>query len=261
MKNVLKNAALAACALSALVAVEASAQTFVALTGDRQLTLVDAKTGKAGATMTMTGPAGKLIGVDVRPADKRLYGLLADGTVVTINTTTGVATMKTKLQKTLPAGVDGVVDFNPVADRMRIIGVDGSSLRANVDDGVVATDGSLKYADADGQKGAAPRVTAAAYSNSAAGATATTLYDIDGPIMNLTRQVPPNDGVLNTIGFMNVPSGPVAFDIAPVAPSGNLALVVTSGFVYTLNLADGVLTRGPAVTGVRGAIRDIAILP
>lgn len=261
MMKILKNAAMAACALSAFVAVDASAQTFVALTGDRQLTMVDSKTGKAGATMTMSGPAGKLIGVDVRPSDKKLYGLLADGTVVTIDTMTGAATMKVKLQKTLAPGVEGSVDFNPVADRMRIIGVDGASLRANVDDGMVATDGSLKYADADGQKGAAPRVTAAAYSNSAAGATATTLYDIDGPIMSLTRQVPPNDGVLNTIGLMNVPTGPVAFDIAPVGVSGNIGMVVTGGFIYTVNLADGMLTRGPAVTGVRGAIRDIAILP
>ncbi|MFY7958556.1 MAG: DUF4394 domain-containing protein [Elsteraceae bacterium] len=261
MIKTLKSVALAACAISALVAADASAQTFVALTGDRQLTMVDAKTGRAGATMTMTGPAGKLIGIDVRPSDKRLYGLLADGTVVTINAATGAATMKVKLQKTLAPGVEGAVDFNPVADRLRIIGADGASLRANVDDGVVATDGSLKYADADAQKGAAPRVTAAAYSNSAAGATATTLYDIDVPIMSLTRQVPPNDGVLNTIGLMNLPTGPVAFDIAPVGASGNLALVVASGFVHTLNLADGMLTRGPAVTGVRGAIRDIAILP
>lgn len=60
---------------------------------------------------------------------------------------------------------------------------------------------------------------------------------------------------------LNVPAGPVAFDITPVGVSGNLGLVVTSGFIYTVNLADGALTRGPAVTGVRGAIRDIAILP
>ncbi len=261
MIKLIKAAGMAACALSAFIAAEASAQTMVALTGDRQLTMLDAKTGRAGASVALRGPAGKLVGIDVRPSDKKLYGLLADGTVVTIDPMTGVATMKVKLQKTLPAGVDGAVDFNPVADRMRIIGADGSSLRANVDDGMVATDQSLKYADADGQKGVMPKVTAAAYSNSVSGATATTLYDIDVPVMNLTRQAPPNDGILNTIGFMNVPTGPVAFDIAPTGAAGNVALLVTGGFIYTVNLADGMLTRGPAVSGVNGAIRDIAILP
>jgi hypothetical protein len=258
MTYFLRAAALGLCAIGAFVANEASAQSFVAVTGDRQLTVVDSKTGKAGATVTLRGPAGKLIGIDVRPSDKKLYGLLADGTVVIIDPMTGASTVKVKLQKALPAGVDGAVDFNPVADRLRIIGVDGTSLRANLEDGMVATDGSLKYSDADAQKGAAPRVSAAAYSNSMAGATSTVLYDIDGPIMNLTRQVPPNDGVLNSIGLMNVPKGPVAFDIAPMGTASNLALVVTGGFIYTLNLADGMLTRGPAVAG---AIRDIAILP
>jgi len=260
MSRTLKIAAMAVLALGVLATKEASAQTFVALTGDRQLTVVDFKSGKAWLSNTMKGPAGKLIGIDVRPADKKLYGLLADGTIVTIDEATGIATMKVKLQKTLPAGVEGAVDFNPVADRLRIIGTDGTSLRANVDDGMVATDQSLKYADADAQRGNAPRVSAAAYINSVKGATATTLYDIDSPIMSLTRQAPPNDGILNTIGLMNLPAGPVAFDIAPTR-TGNLVVMVTGGVVYEVNLDNGALTRRGAIEGLTGAIRDIAILP
>ena len=42
----------------------------------------------------------------------------------------------------LPATV--TVDFNPVADRLRVIGSDGTNLRANVADGKVVTDGALK---------------------------------------------------------------------------------------------------------------------
>ena len=61
------------------------------------------------------------------------------------------------------------VDFNPVADRLRVIGSDGTSLRVNVDDGKVIKDGSLKYADTDANKGKTPKIMAGAYTNSVKG--------------------------------------------------------------------------------------------
>jgi hypothetical protein len=243
-----------------LAAAQAQAQSFVALSDNNTLTMVDLATGRAGASVTVRGGPGRLLGIDQRPANKMLYGLYADGTLATINPATGVATVLRKLQRTLPSGVQATVDFNPMADRLRIIGSDGTSLRANVDTGEVAVDGSLKYADADTQKGAKPMVTAGAYSNSFAGTTATVLYDIDSSVMALLRQVPPNDGVLNTIGFMNAPSGPVAFDILSTAAGANTAVVVTSGTIFRVDLANGQMTRGPVVTGVRGVIRDIAVM-
>jgi hypothetical protein len=55
----------------------------------------------------------------------------------------GKATKKSKLETMLPAGTSATVDFNPVADRLRIIGSDGTSLRVNVDDGEAIKDGSM----------------------------------------------------------------------------------------------------------------------
>ena len=93
------------------------------------------------------------------------------------------------------------VDFNPAADRLRIIAADGTNLRVNVDDGKVTKDGNLKFADTDMHKGETPRIVAGAYTNSIKGAKETTLYDIDATIGGLIKQAPPNDGVLNSIGI------------------------------------------------------------
>ena len=55
------------------------------------------------------------------------------------------------------------VDFNPVADRLRVMGSDGTSLRVNVDDGKVTVDGSHKYKEGDANAGKTPKVVAGAY--------------------------------------------------------------------------------------------------
>ena len=81
-----------------------------------------------------------------------LYGLVDDGTIVTI-AMDGKATTKSKLDTMLAKGVAATVDFNPVADRLRVMGADGMNLRANVDDGKVTKDGDHKYAEGDMHKG------------------------------------------------------------------------------------------------------------
>ena len=74
--------------------------------------------------------------------------------------------MKSKLSETVKAGVVVTVDFNPVADRLRVMGSDGTSHRVNVDDGKVTVDGSHKFKDGDANAGKTPKVIAGAYSNS-----------------------------------------------------------------------------------------------
>src|SRR5258706_9682182 len=74
--------------------------------------------------------------------------------------------MKSKLSETLKAGVTVTVDFNPVADRLRIITSEGINLRVNVDDGKATVDGPLKFKDGDAQAGKTPKVVAGGYTNS-----------------------------------------------------------------------------------------------
>ena len=128
--------------LLATVAISGAAQaeTLVALSGDNTLTSFDTKTLQAGKPVAIKGIAGVVVGIDMRPSDGLLYAVGADGMVYTVNATSGQATTKVKLETMLPAGSKATVDFNPLADRLRLIGSDGTSLRANVDDGKVTVD-------------------------------------------------------------------------------------------------------------------------
>jgi hypothetical protein len=254
--------AILASALLASVALAggAQAQTVAALVGDDTLAMVDVAAKKVTKTVKVTGAPGRIVGIDVRPADGMLYALAADGTVLTVDTASGKATMKSKLETMLPAGVMATVDFNPVADRLRVIGSDGTSLRANVDDGKVVKDGSLKFADADSMKGKTPKVVAGAYTNSMKGAKETTLFDIDASGA-LLRQAPPNDGILNTVGMLGVPTEAAAFDITTDAAGKNQGWLMSGDTLHAVELATGKATVVAKIAGATGTVRDIAALP
>ena len=123
-----------------------------------------------------------MVGIDFRPADGKLYALTSTARLYTVDANTGAATLKATLaadpaDATAPyAGLVGTtnsVDFNPVADRLRVLSETGQSLRINVDTGATTTDGEVNRA------GTPATVVAAAYSNSFAGTTTTTLFDLD----------------------------------------------------------------------------------
>lgn len=256
MKALTLTAALLA---SSALAGAVQAQSVVALVGDDTLAIVDVAAKKVDKTVKVSGVTGKLLGIDVRPADGMLYALVADGTVVTVDPATGKATQKSKLDTMLPAGAAATVDFNPVADRLRIIGSDGTNLRANVDDGKVTKDGSLKYADADAMKGKTPKVVAGAYTNSIKGAKETTLYDVDAT-GNIVKQAPPNDGVLNSVGMLGMTAENVAFDIIGEGTASE-GWLMAGDTLYKVDLASGKGTQVGQIAGVNGAVRDIAVMP
>ncbi len=253
------NAFLATTGIALVLGTQVHAAEVAALIGGDTIAIVDTAARKATKSMKVTGISGALVGIDVRPADGMLYGLATDGTVYTI-ATDGKATMKSKLDTMLPAGVMATVDFNPVADRLRVIGSDGTSLRANVDDGKVTRDGNLKYADGDANKGKTPKVVAGAYSNSVKGTKETALYDIDVETGALVRQAPPNDGILNTIGMLGAKVQNIAFDIWSDGTK-NEAWAMADGQLWSIDLATGKATPAAKIEGVSGTVKDIAILP
>src|SRR5947208_11387013 len=187
-----------------------------------------------------------------------LYAVTADGGIDTVDAKTGAATMKSKLSEALKSGTSVAVDFNPVADRLRVITSDGTNLRINVDDGKATVDGALKFKDGDAQAGKTPNVIAGAYTNSAnPKPAATALYDIDAA-GHLLSQAPPNDGVLNTIGLLGVTiEGPVAFNIVNKGED-NAAWLVTGGTLYSVDLTTGKATAAGKLDGVKGKLTDIA---
>ncbi len=251
----------ASAALFIAAGASAQAAEVAALWGDNTISIVDTAQKKVTKTWNITGINGKVLGVDVRPADGMLYAVGADGGIYTVDTKTGKATMKSKLEVMLPANVMATVDFNPAADRLRVMGNDGTSLRVNVDDGKVTKDGNHKFADSDMHKGEKPNVIAGAYSNSVKGTKETTLYNIDATIGALVRQVPPNDGVLNAIGKLGVKADNAAFDIWSDGQGKNDAWLMIGDTLYSVDLASGKATMAAKIAGAKGPVRDIAILP
>jgi hypothetical protein len=198
-----------------------------------------------------------LIGIDFRPATGVLYavgriGAAGNGQLYTIDLKTGRAT--TVGGRTIPlTGVAFGVDFNPVPDLIRIVSDTGLNMRIRPADGTVAgTDTNVAYpAMGDPNAGRRSRVVAVAYTNPDTDLlTNTVLHDLDvnraadadrdGDALGI--QVPPNGGVLNTVGDLGVDADDLtAFDIGPDNEALAAIRPVGSPFsrLYFLDLPSG----------------------
>ena len=182
----------------------------------------------------------------------------------TINPSTGAASLVNLTTATLTAGSYGF-DFNPVVDRIRVVGANGQNLRLDPRNGALAaTDGATTYGVADVSFGAVPAIVASAYTNNFAGTTSTVLFNIDATTNVLVRQDPPNSGTLTTIGPLGIDAtNQTAFDISQ---GGTPYLVIestpgVSSSLYTVNLATGAATLvGPVGNASTGVIRSFAVV-
>jgi len=205
-----------------------------------------------------------VLGIDFRPATGQLYALGSTSHLYRLDPATGVATL-VSAGAFVPAlsGAAFGLDVNPVVDRIRVVSDTGQNIRLNPNTGVAAgVDTQLAYAASDVHAGQPPSIVGAAYTNNIAGATVTTLYDIDSNLDILVIQNPPNAGVLNTIGALGVDtSNTVGFDTAAQSETAFAALTVGSASqLYTLNLTSGAATLVGAIGGP-DTIRGIAIMP
>jgi hypothetical protein len=191
---------------------------FVGLTDDQRLICFDAgrprsadDIGRVRGLDTDT----KLVGIDVRPADGKLYGFGDQAGIYTIDVGSGRATLVSRANVAgAPVVLQGTsfgVDFNPAADRLRIVSDVGENLRINVVDGSTNVDGTLNYTPGTPALG----VTGAAYTNNDADPnTATTLFDVDSMLDQVSIQSPPNNGSLVATGKLGVDTTPdLAVDI------------------------------------------------
>jgi hypothetical protein len=252
----------AACGVSSLaLAGVASAETGVGLVGDKTLVLFDAMSGKVTKKVEVSGVT-RLHGIDVRPMDKKLYGVGMDGTVVTIDPMTGKSEVVVKLEKNIPEGTKATVDFNPAADKLRFMASDGTNLRADLATGKVTTDGSLVFIKEDMHAGEKPNIVAGAYSNSFGKPEKTALYDVDATIGALIQQVAPNDGTLKAIGKFGLSGAKTyAFDVYTTADGKNTAWLAADNKLYTVDLMTGKAEMAGEFNGVTGAVRDLTVLP
>ncbi len=188
---------------------------FYGLTSANQLVKYNANASQTAiATTAITGLAGaeKIIAIDFRPATGQLYGLGNSSRLYMINPDNGAAVALGTGSFT-PAISGALVgfDFNPTVDRIRLVTSGGQNLRLNPETGTVAaTDVALNPGT--------PTIAGAAYTNSVAGASTTTLFDIDVTANKLYKQDPPNNGTLvevGSLGITAVAANDGGFDISP----------------------------------------------
>ncbi|MET9931586.1 MULTISPECIES: DUF4394 domain-containing protein [unclassified Streptomyces] len=195
----------------------------IGLTRDQKL--VTFSTGAPGAARSLARVHGlsgdtKVVGIDYRVQDGHLYGVGDKGGVYTLDTRTAKATKVSRLTVALEGEYFGV-DFNPAANRLRVISDTGQNLRHNLDDEAAprttTVDGKLTNpaTPPSTQTPTALGVTGAAYTNNdLAAGTATTLFDIDTAKDRVALQSPANAGNLAPTGNLGVNAGPSAgFDI------------------------------------------------
>ena len=207
----------------------------VALTSNNTLVNYDSMSRRSDRAMNIKGVDGNVLGIDFRPVNGMLYAITDTDKIYTINTNNGVDTLVSTLSISFNGGFQAGVDFNPVADRLRVVSNNGQNFRINVETGVVTADKTLNYNPGQGLG-----ITAAAYTNSKAGATTTKLYNLDYVSNTLVAQTPPNDGVLSSVGSLKMNLPPVAgFDIVTDSKGNNLGFIVSDKSLYTVDLFTG----------------------
>lgn len=233
--------------------------TVFALNDANQLVRLNIRNANAPlATTTITGSGlmsgERIMAIDFRPATGQLYGVSNMSRLFVINTATAVARAIGSAPFT-PAVTGSVValDFNPTVDRIRLVTNTGQDLRLNPETGTVAAvDGAI-----NGVSGAT--ISAVAYTNNRAGATTTTLYDIDPATDRLYIQNPPNNGTLIDVGPLGLDiTGAAGFDISPNDNSQGLVAVTFNGSseLQQINLSTGRLQK---LGNLPGTIIGLAI--
>ncbi|MFJ8255635.1 DUF4394 domain-containing protein [Streptomyces sp. NPDC094466] len=158
----------------------------------------------------------KLVGIDFRVQNTKLYGVGDKGGVYTLNTRSAKAAKVSQLT-VVPAGTSFGVDFNPAANRLRVISDTGQNLRHNIDDPAAprTTTVDTPLTNPTMPPSSAKGVTGAAYTNNDLNTdTATALFDIDTTNDRVSLQSPANSGTLAPTGNLGVNAGPNAgFDI------------------------------------------------
>ncbi|MES2682292.1 MAG: DUF4394 domain-containing protein [Pseudomonadota bacterium] len=247
--------------------------TVVLSASGKVLTFNRASLSSLVSSVTIKGLASgeAFVGIDVRPQDSLIYGVTNQGNLYTLDDSTGKVTLKFALSagaatdRTCTGGAPGLftalsgtefaVDFNPMADRLRVASDTRQNLRINVADGKVIVDCPITFAA--GASGT-PKPTAAAYTNSIPGMTATTtrlfyidsgddmVYTIDTSTNDAGTMMPTNanNGILTPVGALGVNAGDVnGFDIEGSTSTGFAVLTVNgvTGF-YRLDSSTGAAT-------------------
>jgi hypothetical protein len=236
-------AALIAAPLAGAAVSPARAHQMVALDGMGDLIRFSSKNPRATERVTIKGTTTRIVGIDVRPRDRLLYGLAADGSIYRIASGNGQAT-QVSLTTLANLSDPAIVDFNPVIDRLRVVTADGRSYHVNVDTGAVENDRPLFVPDPSVRF----PVSGGGYTHSWPGrvAESTGFYQIDNVNLRLIGREPAVDG---TMVFTSTLATPIAMtggtkdlrggDIVTGPTGQSEAFVVKGSRLYTVTVPGG----------------------
>ena len=225
-RTALAGATLALCCLGA------QAVTLVGLTSANQLAHINTANIGAATTTAITGLAAgdRLVGIDLRPGDGKLYSVSLSNKIYTLDELSGAATFVAALSSPVVNAALGYgIDFNPVADfaggsSLRLVSSAGSNFAINAGTGVV---GNIASNIGSGYTGVAYSNAAIRPSMAPAG---TALYYINAT----TDQLMMAPGAFNNPTI--VPVGALGVD----ALKANGFEITADGMAYAaLNLDDG----------------------
>ncbi len=280
-------------------AAAADRMVYVLTVDQRIATVPVALPGQATSAVAVTGlvAGDALMAIDVRPQNGRLYGLgfnSANGTVRLYHLTVDSAVARATALGASGSFIDGAgmpapiagtafgMDFNPVADRLRVNNNGGQNFRMNpnsgafIDGDLGGAAGSVTGLNMDGAiNGGTVTVDDAAYTNNSINTAVTTLYTLDSFSNTLWIQNPPNAGtqtlpvVLTLAGSpldfsaecgLDIPLGVNVAALNAAASGDAFAALTVAGVsgLYRVNLATGAAT---ALGSFGVPVRDLAVTP
>ena len=250
---------------AALLAPAAQAETIFALTGDNRVVTFNAATPgmlKTNQAIVGLSQGDRLLGIDLRPVDRKLYALGSSGNLYRLDAGGGryTATNLGMLSASLTGSSFGF-DFNPTVDRLRVVSDANQNLRINTNtmppgtivDGALTLNGMTQF-----------DLLAVAYTNSRPGVTSTMLFGLDARTGGLVRSTNANAGTYvstnpmgmayQSLGLALDNSQAIGFDI-----SGGTGLGYFNYFndFYRINLATGAPTLVGSIGGM-GSIVGLA---
>ena len=210
----------------------------------------------------------RIVGIDFRVARGVLYALSQMGRLYTVDPARGDLrpVVGAPIGLPLPEPVVGF-DFNPAADRIRLVLPNGINARLHPDTGAMVdsnpdlagtqTDGTLTYEAGDRHAGVRPQLVAAAYTYNKRDEKLTTNYAIDratghlvmqGSLEGLVPVVSPNTGRLRSVGSLGLAAiADAAFDISDLDNTPLAAIRTTDSAQTALYLVDLISGRAQRI--------------
>lgn len=269
------------------------AETIFGLTATNGLVSFDSATPATVTTIGVISQAG-IVDIDFSPVNGALYGMTSDGSLYIINTTNALATLAVTPASTITGAAK--MDFNPAADRLRIIAgstgpdtatpnnfrltPDASATEGGLVPGTVTNDSTFAYVAGDRGAGTTPRLVGAAYTNNTNNSgLGTTLYSLDNTfdnqnagsdtdylVIHSSRAGPPtgNFSDLTTVAPLRIPVPIIGFIDADLGEFTGFDISQGTGTAY-VSTSNGtsqtVLSTLNLTTGVMTPNTNISSVP